>query len=34
MEGTHALRGMQHPGGQLVKLDIYGFNESGTGGGE
>ena len=27
---THALRGMQHPGGELVKLEIYGFNESGT----
>jgi len=30
---THALRGMWHPGGELVKLEIYGFNESGTGGG-
>jgi len=22
---THALRGMWHPGGELVKLEIYGF---------
>jgi len=28
---THALRGMWHPGGELVKLEMYGFNESRTG---
>ena len=30
---THALRGMWHPGGKIVKLEIYRFKESGTGGG-
>jgi len=28
-----ALRSALHPGGEFVKLEIYGFKESGTGGG-
>jgi len=29
-----ALCSVLHPGREFVKLEIYGFNESGTGGGE
>ena len=31
---THALCGIWHPGGELVKLHRYGCKESGTGVGE